>query len=689
MRSPAKLHEHDPAQAAAHGLGVGVEDLGGESGRAALERAWTALAAPHRAVLSTLAAMGGEAAATWLLFEAEEELASLGQPMARLHDGLEDLWERGVIARDRQARTYFVPAAFLRTLQDHCRRQAFDGLPGVPPPPPVVDDHALACAASLVRSLPVKLTREGRPHVRALQGVAERMAPLLGPAPAARAEDLILALVAAGLLVEHDGALHADPDRLAAWATLEPQERTEAALALGGEDAAIVLRQLRLLAPGAAWTVSLVARTLRRCLLCRSRGAVDPPVPAAFAQAVALRSAAAVTALQRAGLAAPTTHGDVALTALGRTYPGAPPLDPPTRFHVGPDLSVLIPRGLPARVHVALGALAALESADVVSRYRLDEARVLDALESGSSAAQVVHFLETHATPALPPAVRDDVLRWCSRSGEVRSHEGVVVTCAVASRHDELAAIAARSALRVEVVAPGVAVVDPRDHAAFCDELRRVGFVVRRRAERPRGAAAAAPSGSAPGATAAATRADVDALPAWGEPAADVAARRATPPPRSFRARLKQKYCRDFGSAQLAVLDVLDLDVLLDMEERGRVRQYLSGVAASAPPAAVGLELSDLVGPDLVPMSAARARALLQQAAAAGLTCQVGYAVRPGQRTRLAVVPLAVTDEASGAYLRARAVSSGEERLIAVERIHGLRILTSSGSEPLRPRLTR
>jgi predicted DNA-binding transcriptional regulator YafY len=69
---------------------------------------------------------------------------------------------------------------------------------------------------------------------------------------------------------------------------------------------------------------------------------------------------------------------------------------------------------------------------------------------------------------------------------------------------------------------------------------------------------------------------------------------------------------------------------------------------------------------------------VLSLAVAAGVTCQVAHVVRAGQRARLTVEPLAVTDEGGVAYLRARSVSTGQERLIALDRIHGLRIVRPS-----------
>jgi hypothetical protein len=331
---------------------------------------------------------------------------------------------------------------------------------------------------------------------------------------------------------------------------------------------------------------------------------------------------------------------------------------------------VLVPRGLDASVHLELGAIARLESADNAARYRLEQALVLDALDMGRAPEEIESLLDSQSA-GLPDSVRQDLTRWCARFGEVTSHQGVAVSCRVPERHAEFAVLVERSGLAAAMVAPGVAIVEPSDHAALAAALVASGFTPRRTVQRARAipASGASRRDALPASTGSAIRASG---PLWGENLDGGAALNATPPPGALVAQLKDKYRREFGSAQLAALDVVELDELLALEEKGGIRQFLSGRSTGAPMAAPRLD--EYSGDDMTAVGPVRARQLLEQAAAAGLRCQLDHAPRPGQSTRLLVDPLEIVTDTTGTWLRVR-TTSGHERLLAIDRIHSLRIL--------------
>jgi hypothetical protein len=333
-----------------------------------------------------------------------------------------------------------------------------------------------------------------------------------------------------------------------------------------------------------------------------------------------------------------------------------------------------VPRGLAPSVHLGVARLARLESADVVARYRLDRERVLAALDRGLSRGDVVEFLAEHARPALPRAVADDVARWCERFGEVIALEGVVLACTVEARRAELEAVVGRSGLRARIAGPGVAVVAPADHAALLAALRDAGFTPREQLERLGGPAQAVAAGAP-----VSPLPRWDDLPAWGElhPELDEAAP-ALPPPGSLLRMLQAKYRREVGSAGVAALEDLEPHELVRLEEAGQVRQYLEERARPATRADLGADLEAYRRDDLVPVPAGRARALLARAAADGLRLEVAYGGRAGRRTRVVVVPLAVTTDGPAGYVRARVVPTGEERMIALDQLQALRVVAGA-----------
>lgn len=691
MSSAKRGVAHDARGAVAGALGVIPAGLNAALAAGAASNAWQAFPAPERAVLGALVGMGGAAVALVLVDEAADELdpgsRRTAQEARRAADAaLLSLWERGLVARDRATKAFFllpdVAAAFAAPL----RADLLASLPEVEPPPPAIDEHLLLSATAILRHEPARLTREGVPFKRTLEALVERLKPLLPRKDAVARVELVLAtLKDLGIVAQHAEMLEVVPEAAEHWAGSGHASRV--LLVLDADPSGLahaLLRQLRALGPDRAWPTPVALRILRRMILRDAAAALGAASAAAIggdatdsAGAAAPMSSSAnaidaaltrsLEALERAGLLA-RLGGAIALTQDGQSFPETIPFARPETFHVGADLTVLVPRGLDASIHLALGTVARLESADNAARYRLEQALVLDALDAGCAPEDIESLLECQSA-GLPDSVRQDLRRWCARFGEVTSHHGIAVACRVPERQGEFAALIERSGLAAALIAPGVAVVEPSDHAALAAALVASGFTPRRTIQR---------AGAGPGdlrriARPAPARPPVRAPgPLWGECLDGGASLNATPPPGALVAQLKDKYRREFGSAQLAALDVVELDELLALEEKGGIRQFLSGRSTGAPMSAPRID--EYSGDEMTAVGPVRARQLLEQAAAAGLRCQLDHAPRPGQSTRLLVDPLEVLTDTTGTWLRVR-TASGHERLLAIDRIHSLRIL--------------
>ena len=604
---------------------------------------------------------------------------------------LDELREKGLVQADRDHRELFLAPELLSPLADLMREELSASLHERHAVAPVFDEHALLCAFNVVRQRPVPLTQAGRPHRRFLDQLGERLAALLPRDGGADAvEELLATLRCAGLLRLARDGLRADLTAAREWAGAEPELRTGHTLAGhdGPLEAELLLAQLRRL-PDRGLPVPL-SRLLWRRVLARQ----VPGGSAAFAETARRSHDLAVLALSRAGLLGATPGDDgedeLVLTVLGRDDTAAAPAPRPTGFHVGPDLSLLVPRGLDPLVHLHVGALARLEAGDVVARYHLDRAVVLDALDHGETAEGLHAFLAEHAEPMLPASVAEDLARWCSRFGEVSSHEGRTFVCSAPARRAEFAALVERSAARARLVAEGVAVVAVRDADTFHGELVAAGFTPRRRVVRFAREESSLAHEQLPR-----TRPDEveelrsrESLPTWDRPTAWSTDRRASPPPGLLRRRLADKYRREFGRAALLALEELSVEELLDHEEAGLMRRFLSGqdVSVGSSPrggsedATVESDLLDprldeLRVPEPVPLTPRRAAAALERAAADGLSCELDFRGEGGRRTRLTVEPLGLLAEAGIRYLRGRSGPGGEERLVALDRILALRVV--------------
>jgi hypothetical protein len=681
---------HDASRATAGALGVKADELEERLADAeAIKAAWLELEPAERAVLDALTELGGAAPASQVggevAADAEEGLdAGLsgdpGEAASDAAEALDALWTRGLVQRDRGTRDVWLLPSLGVALGRRLKAELADTLSRVEPPPqPDPDEHLLLCAHAILRREPMGLTKTGRPHRRALLALAEALSALL-PAGAgtAAAEDLVKELRRQGLLRLVQGELRTDEETSTDWA--EAGRRERAARMLRSEwanaDAPLLLRQLRVL-PEARWPFARARRSLRR-LLWRKGGEEASLV----ADRIGSRFEGAIATLRSAGLVRiDSDRKSVALTALGRSWPEPAVEAPgPTGMHVGNDLAVLVPRGLTPPVHLRLSRAAQLEAGDVVARYRLERSALLEALDGGEHPDEFLAFLEARAEPRLPATVREDIKRWGERFGEVTAHEGIAVTCRVQVRREEFAALVARSSLGVQLIAPGVAIVTPHDHQTFLEELAAASFTPRRRVlpaapGRGRGllAGQALPSQrSAPEASL-----EWASLPSWDAPAEGGRGRRATPPPDQALARLKEKYRREFGRSELAALDELEVDELLELEERGRIRRYLTGLEPSSGSSRDLVDLEEYEGRELVPTTPRRAAAVLERAANEDRRCELAWRGEGGTRVVSALQPLEVLTEAGIRYLRARAGDRGRERLVALDRILGVRVIST------------
>jgi hypothetical protein len=683
----------DAGAAAARALGLGAAGLQGPALQDAARASWERLDDAGRAALGAILELGGSASVAVLEDEVASELEWLGATGAAAREAaqaaLAATWESGLLARDRASRTFYLLPEVASAFAPFARARLQSQLPELPvPPQAALDEHLTCCAINVLRHEPIKLTREGSPFRRGLETLAERLGPLV---PRVRGEkdvvgriDALVALLREqNLLRLSKDVLEIDAEAVEAWSALDEPARAAQLLPPHPDDPALrLLRLVMEIGPERAWPGAVAARVLRRA---EAAATADEPAEPLLQAHVQLELAGAVAALERAGLIGPVAGapGSWGLTAVGRSFPAAPRHQRPKGIHVGHDLAVLVPRGIPASIHARLGDVARLESADQVAKYRLDRLAVLEALDRGATAAELELFLAEHATPVLPDTVRDDLRRWAERFGEVTSRAGICVSCSVPRRHEEFEAVVTRSGLSVALVAPGVAVVAPEDHAALCQLLTAAGLTPRRRIQPlMRGASSAVPprepfgsQAPRPSADPASVASDIAALPSWMASFRDPAGRKASPPPTLVALQVKEKYRREFGSGQLAALDRLDVDELIALEDKGLVRQFLAGRIPAPGAERKAAELDEYLGDELVSVTPARARQVMERAAQAGVACQLQYLQGPGRTQKLLVTPLEVISDGAGTYVRAKLPGAAQERMLATDRIHALRVI--------------
>ena len=169
------------------------------------------------------------------------------------------------------------------------------------------------------------------------------------------------------------------------------------------------------------------------------------------------------------------TDPDPTVAAVALTKAGAFPASI-TTFTVGADLTALAPGELDPAVRGELERMADVESRGSASMYRFSDRSVRRALDLGLGSSDLLAFLDNHAKPAVPQALRYlivDVarrhgsLRVGSVSGYVRSDEPALLAEVVRSKKTAKA--------RLRLVAPTVA-MSTLPPAKLIPMLRDAGF---------------------------------------------------------------------------------------------------------------------------------------------------------------------------------------------------------------------
>lgn len=168
-----------------------------------------------------------------------------------------------------------------------------------------------------------------------------------------------------------------------------------------------------------------------------------------------------VAAMRLLGLVPAT--GPIGLTSLARALllegPDAAARAlpaPPRTFTVQPDHSVIAPPGLDLDVAATLERYAVRESAAGAAVYRLSDARLAEALDTGVTGEEVLAFLAAHSTAALPQNVEVFVQDVVRRHGRVKV--GAAVSYVTADDPVVIAEAVAVKAAKLRQLAPTVAV---------------------------------------------------------------------------------------------------------------------------------------------------------------------------------------------------------------------------------------
>jgi Helicase conserved C-terminal domain len=163
---------------------------------------------------------------------------------------------------------------------------------------------------------------------------------------------------------------------------------------------------------------------------------------------------------------------DAASAAMTRVLP-----EPIDHFLVQADLTVVAPGPLNRELSEQLATLATVESAGAAMVYRVSEASIRRALDSGRSASALHAFFQTHSKTPVPQALTyliDDVAR---RHGQLRvGVAGSFVRCEDPALLAQVVATPVAGALQLRLLAPTVAV----SQAPIGDVLaglRDAGFV--------------------------------------------------------------------------------------------------------------------------------------------------------------------------------------------------------------------
>ncbi|WP_235683414.1 helicase-associated domain-containing protein [Mycolicibacterium fluoranthenivorans] len=191
-----------------------------------------------------------------------------------------------------------------------------------------------------------------------------------------------------------------------------------------------------------------------------------------------LREAHAVGVVGRGAIATPARvllaggTDDEVVAAMDKALPA--PLD---HFLLQADLTVVVPGPLQRDLAEQLGAVATVESAGAAMVYRISEASIRHALDSGRTASELHAFFERHSKTPVPQGLTyliDDVAR---RHGQLRvGMAASFVRCEDPALLAQAVASPATESLELRVLAPTVAVSQAQIGDVLA-VLRAAGFV--------------------------------------------------------------------------------------------------------------------------------------------------------------------------------------------------------------------
>jgi hypothetical protein len=160
-----------------------------------------------------------------------------------------------------------------------------------------------------------------------------------------------------------------------------------------------------------------------------------------------------------------------AVTAMNRILP-----EPIDHFLVQADLTVVVPGPLNRELAEALAGVANVESAGAAMVYRISEASIRHALDTGRTAATLHSFFQHHSKMPVPQGLTyliDDVAR---RHGQLRvGIAASFVRCDDTALLAQVAAAPLAEALQLRLLAPSVAVAQA-PIADVLAALREAGF---------------------------------------------------------------------------------------------------------------------------------------------------------------------------------------------------------------------
>lgn len=190
-----------------------------------------------------------------------------------------------------------------------------------------------------------------------------------------------------------------------------------------------------------------------------------------------LTEAHALGVLGRGAIATPArlllTGGstDEVVAAMAKVLPS--PID---HFLLQADLTVVVPGPLERDLAEQLTAVAAVESAGAAMVYRVSEASIRRALDTGKTASELHAFFERHSRTPVPQGLTyliDDVAR---RHGQLRvGMAAAFVRCEDAALLAQAVAAPATEAVELRLLAPTVA-VSQAPIADVLGALRTAGF---------------------------------------------------------------------------------------------------------------------------------------------------------------------------------------------------------------------